>query len=215
MRLKKCDKHVFFCTQWRHFVNYYSLSYGSHLVFRYEGNSKFRVLIFDITSAEICYPCKTRGTNSNRKRSKVDDEDSNVNLKSESKTKKEESDFSDRKQVQSGYNENHSSNSSEISKDSANTFKPKNPFVTSTIKLDRLYVGSKFASKYLKANVGMMLQNCNGEQWDVSCVCHSGSRAKIIFRGWSKFVRDNDLSEGDACMLELIKRDPIVLKLTT
>ncbi|KAL2335795.1 hypothetical protein Fmac_010241 [Flemingia macrophylla] len=210
MRLKKRGKHVLFCTQWREFVNYYSLSYGSQLVFRYEGNSNFHVLIFDITSAEICYPCKT-SRDTYRKRSKVDD----VNLKSGIKQKKEKSDFSVEKHLKSGCRENPSSNSSETAKDAANTLKPKNPSVTSTIKTDRLYVGCKFAGKYLKANVGMMLQNCNGDQWDVSCKCHStGNRAMVIIRGWRKFVRENDLSDGDPCVLELIKRDPIVLKLT-
>jgi len=76
------------------------------------------------------------------------------------------------------------------------------------------YVSSEFAGKYLKPGVGTMLQNSNGEQWEVSCSCHSRSRAMIISKGWAKFVRDNDLSEGDLCVLELIKRDPIVLKFT-
>jgi len=74
------------------------------------------------------------------------------------------------------------------------------------------YVSSEFAGKYLKPGVGMKLQNSNGEQWDVSCSCYSHSRAMVISRGWAKFMRDNDLSGGDLCMLELIKRDPIVLK---
>ena len=37
----------------------------------------------------------------------------------------------------------------------------------------------------------------------------------MITRGWRKFVRDNDLSEGDPCVLELIETNPaVVLKLT-
>lgn len=62
----------------------------------------------------------------------------------------------------------------------------------------------------------MMLQNCNGEQWDVSCVCHNTRYGGMMLtRGWRKFVRDNDLSEGDPCVLELIETNPaVVLKLT-
>ncbi|TKY49947.1 B3 domain-containing transcription factor VRN1 [Spatholobus suberectus] len=226
MKLKKRGKHVLFCTKWREFVKYYSLSYGSHLVFRYEGSSKFRVLIFDITSAEICYPCKSGGTNGEGepnldnnthpncpgKRSKLDVDVDDVNLKSQSKPRKKESSSSDGKRVKNGGSENQSS--LEIAKNGANRFKPKNPSVTSTIKARQLYVGSEFAAKYLKPKVGMMLQNCNGEQWGVSCISHCGGRAVIIARGWPKFFRDNDLSEGDPCVLELIKRNPVVLKLT-
>jgi len=168
MRLKKCGKNVFFRSKWREFVNYYSLGYGSHLIFRYVGNSKFRVLIFDITAAEICYPPQTRGTNEpnleNWKRSKFEDQqrrhsyqtkkkelmvgnavettdEDDVNLIRPSQTKgsKKKGDFSHRKQVKSGCSENHTS--WEIIKDVAtasDTLMPKNPFVTCTIKTSRL-----------------------------------------------------------------------------
>lgn len=77
------------------------------------------------------------------------------------------------------------------------------------------YVATEFASMYLKSNVAIMLQNSKGEQWDVSCICNgANNRAMTIVRGWSKFVRENNLSEGDPCVLELINRDPVVLKLT-
>ncbi|WVY99809.1 hypothetical protein V8G54_025879 [Vigna mungo] len=240
MRLKKYGKDVFFGSTWREFVNYYSIGYGSHLIFRYVGNSKFRVLIFDITAAEICYPLQTRGTNKpNWKRSKFeneqhhghetkkktrivgngvetkDEDDVNLIRPSETKGRKKKRDFSHGKQVKSGGRGNHSF--WEIGKDVATAsdrLMPRNPSVTCTIKSSRLYVSTEFACKYLKPGVGMMLQNSNGEQWDVSCSCHSRCRALIISRGWKKFMRDNDLSEGDQCLLELIKRDPIVLKCT-
>ncbi|GMN24726.1 hypothetical protein TIFTF001_000682 [Ficus carica] len=40
---------------WREFANHYSLKRGHLLVFRYEGNSKFHVVICDITTCEIDY----------------------------------------------------------------------------------------------------------------------------------------------------------------
>ncbi|KAK7401495.1 hypothetical protein VNO78_13025 [Psophocarpus tetragonolobus] len=226
MRLKKCGKDVLFCSKWREFVKYYSLSYGSHLVFRYEGNSKFRVLIFDVTCAEICYPRKTRGTNGEpnldsrkksvgddqhhsyeRRKKKLEDEnvdEDSVNLKGDCKARKKEKEscsYGKGKQVKS---------------DAATyRFKTENPYVTCTIKRDRLYVGRGFSKKYLKPNVCVMLQNSNGEQWDVHCRCHNWQYGGVVMiKGWSKFVRENHLSEGDLCVLELIKRDPIVLKFT-
>ncbi|KAG5036325.1 hypothetical protein JHK87_011235 [Glycine soja] len=198
MRLKKCGKDVSFRSKWREFVEYYSLGYGSYLVFRYEGNSKFRVLIFDTTSAEICYPDLD-----NRKRSKVDDQ----TRKKEHKEAIDEDDVN----LKAWKKE---SDCSEIAKDAST--KPKHPSVTCTIQPYRLYVRSHFSKKHLKPNVCMMLQNCNGEQWDVSCVCHNTRYGGMMLtRGWRKFVRDNDLSEGDPCVLELIETNPAaVLKLT-
>ena len=59
MGLKKADYNIWFCNGWQDFVEYHSICYGYFLVFRYEGNSSFHVLIFDKTATEIQYPtCK-------------------------------------------------------------------------------------------------------------------------------------------------------------
>ncbi|KAJ1400080.1 DNA-binding barrel domain superfamily [Sesbania bispinosa] len=145
MGLKKCGKHILFCNKWEEFVEYYSISYGCHLVFKYKGNSKFNVLIFDATSVEIYYPCKN----------------------------------------------NH----------------PKFP------RIRARYVPVEFAQKYLKPKVPIKLQTSSREQWDVSCVKHC-DKAIIMAKGIPKFARENKLSEGDSFVFELIKREPLVLKVT-
>ena len=53
MGLKRGDGEVWVDGGWREFVKYYSIGYGHFLVFRYEVNSIFHVLIFDMTTAEI------------------------------------------------------------------------------------------------------------------------------------------------------------------
>jgi len=63
MELKKCGGQVFFCNNWQQFAEYYSIYYGCYLDFKYEGNSKFNVVIYDSTSVEISYPFQTRRTN--------------------------------------------------------------------------------------------------------------------------------------------------------
>ncbi|KAG5021190.1 hypothetical protein JHK87_017045 [Glycine soja] len=46
----------------------------------------------------------------------------------------------------------------------------------------------------------------SAHEWEVSCVCHKACYGgMMITRGWRKFVRDNDLSEGNPYVLELIK----------
>ncbi|KAI9071569.1 hypothetical protein K1719_046464 [Acacia pycnantha] len=58
MELKKSENEVLFCKSWEEFVKYYSLRFGFFLVFTYEGNSQFNVVIFDPSAAEIYYPLK-------------------------------------------------------------------------------------------------------------------------------------------------------------
>ncbi|GLT37271.1 hypothetical protein SLA2020_116010 [Shorea laevis] len=57
VELKMCDDDTWLCNGWSEFAKHYSLGYGSFLVFRYEGNCHFHVIIFDKTALEIAYPC--------------------------------------------------------------------------------------------------------------------------------------------------------------
>ena len=43
--LKKVDNNIWFCNNWQDFVEYHSICYGYFLVFRYEGNSSFHIVI--------------------------------------------------------------------------------------------------------------------------------------------------------------------------
>ncbi|XP_050263972.1 B3 domain-containing transcription factor VRN1-like [Quercus robur] len=54
--LKKADNNIWFRNGWQDFAEYHSICYGYFLVFRYERNSSFHVLIFDKTATEIQYP---------------------------------------------------------------------------------------------------------------------------------------------------------------
>jgi hypothetical protein len=77
------------------------------------------------------------------------------------------------------------------------------------------YVPSDFARKYLKPNVPIKLQNSNGEQWEVFCRLYEVKWYNMeISKGFSKFQRDNNLSHGDYCVFELIKKKPVLLKVT-
>jgi len=77
------------------------------------------------------------------------------------------------------------------------------------------YVTSKFASKYLKPNCPIKLQNSHGEQWEVSCIFYNPKTSAMrMVKGFMKFERDNNLSHEDYCVFELIKNKPVVLKVT-
>ncbi|XP_050915687.1 B3 domain-containing transcription factor VRN1 [Lathyrus oleraceus] len=191
MELKKCGKEVYFCKKWQEFAEYYCIGYGCYLCFKYEGKSKFSVVIFDITSVEISYPPSTHGEitikcPSHRKSSKVE----TIGVQSMSNT------------------------ASKRAEHAANEFNSSRPHFLSKInKGKNVYVAADFAAKYLKPNVPMKLQNCHGEQWEVFGMLHDVrlSLALQIRRGFSKFQRDNSLSEGDICVFELINEKPVVL----
>ncbi|XP_054786349.1 B3 domain-containing transcription factor VRN1-like isoform X2 [Prosopis cineraria] len=53
---KSEDDDVWFSEGWDKFLEYYSITNEHFLVFRYEGDSRFHVLIFDMTGSEIQYP---------------------------------------------------------------------------------------------------------------------------------------------------------------
>jgi hypothetical protein len=64
--LEKANKEIWFHDGWQDFMEHHCIHYGYFLVFRYEGNSKFHVLVFDNTATEIEYP--------RRKNCKLEDE---------------------------------------------------------------------------------------------------------------------------------------------
>ena len=53
---KSSDGKVWIDKGWPEFSKQYSIARGHLLVFRYEGNSQFSVVIFDTTTTEIDYP---------------------------------------------------------------------------------------------------------------------------------------------------------------
>ncbi|XP_068311970.1 B3 domain-containing transcription factor VRN1-like [Pyrus communis] len=56
VELRRWDGEVWFDNGWPEFSKFYSLDCGHWLVFRYEGNYKFNVCIFDKSCTEIEYP---------------------------------------------------------------------------------------------------------------------------------------------------------------
>ncbi|KAK8619133.1 hypothetical protein V6N13_133100 [Hibiscus sabdariffa] len=58
VELTRCDERVWLQKGWREFAEHYSLELGSFLVFRYQGNDRFHVLVFDRSASEIEYPCR-------------------------------------------------------------------------------------------------------------------------------------------------------------
>lgn len=56
IRIKRTGNEVWFDNGWSEFAEAHSISEGHFLYFCYEGNSSFRVMIFDVSASEIDYP---------------------------------------------------------------------------------------------------------------------------------------------------------------
>ncbi|KAF8084374.1 hypothetical protein N665_0720s0008 [Sinapis alba] len=54
--IKRNGNDVWFDNGWSEFIETHSISEGHFLYFCYEGNSSFRVMIFDVSASEIDYP---------------------------------------------------------------------------------------------------------------------------------------------------------------
>ncbi|KAF7113889.1 hypothetical protein RHSIM_RhsimUnG0104300 [Rhododendron simsii] len=62
VELERSNGVVWMCNGWKEFANYYSIGFGHLLVFRYDGNCNFNVLIFDTSASEIEYPVSASAT---------------------------------------------------------------------------------------------------------------------------------------------------------
>ncbi|XP_011005669.1 PREDICTED: B3 domain-containing transcription factor VRN1-like [Populus euphratica] len=99
----------------------------------------------------------------------------------------------------------------------AHMFRSDNPFFRVILRPSYVYRGfllhipSSFARTFLNTVTGFVtLQVSDGKQWPVRCSFKDG-KAKLG-QGWTEFVWENNLEEGDVCIFELIHAKEIVLK---
>jgi len=143
MNLKKCGEDVYFCNkEWQQFAEYYSLRYGCFLSFKYEGNSNFSVIIFDVTSVEICYPLKTPSTS----------RETNTECPRPMKKSKAEASESPGKKIKSM-----SKCAFKRAEDAANAFNPKKPHFRSKITKGKHAVRISLYSFWFKVIVELFL----------------------------------------------------------
>ncbi|KAF7800761.1 B3 domain-containing transcription factor VRN1-like [Senna tora] len=214
MGLEKSANEVWFCNHWQEFSKYYSISYGSFLIFKYVGNSNFCVVIIDMSSAEIYYPCKNQSNNEEQEEIICVDD---ANAPSHGKSGTSVS-YNPRPRPRG----NASTKENLLRKkqsaiEAAQKFKPKNPSFTVILRPTNvsyyLNVPASFSRTYMRKPSCVKLQDSNGQQWVVSCYRDHGSVMRMS-KGWINFARAKNLREGDVCVFELIERKKIVLKVT-
>ncbi|XP_058007704.1 B3 domain-containing transcription factor VRN1 isoform X1 [Hevea brasiliensis] len=232
VELLKCDGDVWLGQGWQDFSNYYSLEHGNFLVFKYEGDCQFHVLIFNKSASEIEYPCNNI-YNANPDHDELQDnkieeneDDTSVEaLDDQSQCKKmgEKSTFlcaQSRKLMQSRCKKNEhrkvgTPTSCPIPSqalDAANKFITEYPSFNVVLKQYHLvhsYVvvlPSFFLSHFERKTQNILLQIAD-RMWPVKLICPSGKGPAVLSAGWRVFSRENALEVGDVCVFELIKRN--------
>ncbi|KAJ6707766.1 B3 DOMAIN-CONTAINING TRANSCRIPTION FACTOR VRN1-LIKE [Salix viminalis] len=77
-----------------------------------------------------------------------------------------------------------------------------------------LYVPHGFARRHLVGCPAIIkLEVSNGRYWPVQILQHEHQLVTLT-KGWSQFVGENDLVEGDVCTFELVKGNGCALKVT-
>lgn len=103
--LEKADQKIWFSDGWQDFAEYHSIQQGYFVVFKYEGNSRFHVLVFDLTATEIQYPSNGRHQTKGKDPILEDEEEGSMKLHSEGESKQgnsDENEMSDAQELSTG-----------------------------------------------------------------------------------------------------------------
>ncbi|XP_015890081.4 putative B3 domain-containing protein Os03g0621600 [Ziziphus jujuba] len=223
-----CGGEVWLQKGWPEFANYYSLEQGHFLVFRYEGNSRFHVIIFDATATEIDYPInpahfsKSHIDKDKLKKPKEEVIENDVSEAGEkfsvqcSRPHKRMKTSSISSKVVGKKKIKHCLSSIEKAR-ALHGFKSENPFFSVVMRSSYVFkshhnltIPRKFASRYINKKEGhFTLRSSDDRTWSVQYKTRSKSNfaqdtTEIISSGWNSFARDNNLKVCDVCIFELI-----------
>nr|KYP41675.1 B3 domain-containing transcription factor VRN1 [Cajanus cajan] len=237
------DGDVWFCNGWKEFATYSRLEASHFVVFRYEGNSSFNVIIFGKSAVEVEYPLSS---DSNEEVEETHGTDKNVEERSSHKGKRKKSpsplsrtskkiQISPKIEVEEEDQLNHwkkkagLDNSKYIHngsfKRSIRNFheKVKTMFHSEnehfTCAIQKTYIERDLLilpmefSKHYLHKDGATLFIEDGRTWDVELKVNYCGQLTFSI-GWKKFSQDNELKVGDVCGFELHKYKGFSFKVT-
>ncbi|XP_063942950.1 B3 domain-containing transcription factor VRN1-like [Daucus carota subsp. sativus] len=219
--LEKQQDKVWLQNGWPEFAKFYSIGFGYLLVFEYQEDSKFKVLIFDPSASEIDYPANCSTTLEFVKSTKVEKKRENeFNISDDS------DEISPRKRTRASYSciaNSNGKSACNVKKDpalaAAKDFKSEKPYfivsmTPSHIKgSSGMHITKTFEEVYKKwmKNVEVILE-VGGKTWPVFSYFNLSNDRCAFRHGWADFARDNSLKVGDVCVFELINPSKKLLK---
>ncbi|KAK7308474.1 hypothetical protein VNO77_42081 [Canavalia gladiata] len=230
------DGDILFKNGWREFAESSCLDVSHFVVFRYEGNSRFNVIVFDKSALEIQYP-SNKGTNQEEdendasdckivkecslpedKRPKSLSSSSHTRKKMKINPKEEQEEEIKHEQKKTGCSKRDFRKIIRTFHEKVKkTFRSDNecftcPIHKSYAERDLLILPNEFAKLRLHGDSATLFINECGK-WDVELKVNSSGNFTIA-TGWRKFLMDNNLKIGDVCAFELIQSKAISLKVT-
>ncbi|XP_019195398.1 PREDICTED: B3 domain-containing transcription factor VRN1-like [Ipomoea nil] len=210
---------------WEEFTKNYSIREGHFLVFKYDGESHFHVLIFDKTASEIEYPeiivshggvenleDLSQKFGPNKRKRQEDQTGSFCNRFNHVRVKVENSaPLIMTPKISSGEKQRLVKTKTEMGSayERAKAFKSKNPFHISVMyptyvysSENRMNIPLAFAKKHFPGQSTDLLLVSGGRSWPAK---YTVSRTHARIYGWKPFVVDNKLKVGDVCILEIMK----------
>ncbi|WVZ59850.1 hypothetical protein U9M48_009943 [Paspalum notatum var. saurae] len=202
---------------WEAFVSTHGIKMGDFLVFSYNGNSLFEVLIFDPSccvktpsniAGNICHHVKHQHIDSIEISSDSDDYQTRQSRRCESS-----------ETVQSG---GLSQNDMEMNLNSSTKKKVRTLcsdipiygalMTKSNITRDNCYLGfhKKYAVQYLPRDTQILRLKRHGKVWQVKFIV-AKSMPMRFSQGWKEFARDNKLQIGDICLFEQLKNKTMLM----
>ncbi|PUZ37958.1 hypothetical protein GQ55_9G158400 [Panicum hallii var. hallii] len=215
---------------WESFVSAHGLKMLDFLVFKYDGISRMKVLIFDPSGCDKVPTCfVTKNTNNCRqKKEESFDISSNsakiANISSSSCSPSESSGGS----TSSEEHEAHSVPSYILPRGTSLTnvqnkkLEKKVQAICSEIPIygcvikttnisgehQHMRFSAKYSEAYLPFIKRTLMLRRHGKSWDVMCHLQVPSgqyQFQKLGKGWRRFARDNNLQVGDLCLFELLK----------
>lgn len=240
VKLMKNGRRVSFGDGWQDFVASNSISVGYFLVFRYEKNSTFQVLIIDMTACEIDYPYSDEESDEWSSEFEDDMESEEcVEISKElfsSKCRCQRQKKSKVKGLLRNLLENMGMYISEKSEDFTveeseraikivRSLKLKDPsFMVIFRKREKpcreVYVPVSFAYRFVNQNVkSIKLRGSNAElnlprSYKSVRIWWRDNGGFYLTRGWMKFSTHKNLKDGDICIFKLIDRKDVLLELS-
>ncbi|XP_059431923.1 B3 domain-containing protein Os01g0723500-like isoform X2 [Corylus avellana] len=198
VKLCKTADGIYLQDGWKHYFEDHSLGGNEFLLFKYNGELCFDVIIFGKDGCERVYGSLIR-TNHETASSSGAGRPRKTSLRSnllhESKPSKD------------------TPERSKVSK-MAESFASDFPYFKSCMakyNVDKVFIlrlPALFAREHLpQCTTTIVLRNSEGRSWKVKYV--STEKSYALSQGWAVFVRDNKLKIGDICIFELLAKKEI------
>ncbi|KAF8019540.1 hypothetical protein BT93_G0279 [Corymbia citriodora subsp. variegata] len=214
VKLEKSDDDVVWLWKgWRKFTEHYSICHGHLLVFKYEGDSVFRVIIFDKSASEIDYPSSIKSYGASPKGECLTRKEEDVMDIEESEG------LAPRSRPSSGGSSREFGGPSSLTAlELASKFESDHPFFKVVMRPSYiqkyLCVPCEFFRKHVQKSKQVVTLRYLDRLWQVKMKSYEHRRMAFLSTGWSSFVRETGLRLRDVCVFELIDRDDIMFRIS-